>query len=136
MMRPAFILFAMLVTCAPAGAATLSLAEGQVLVNTGNGFRQATVGQQLKAGDRVMVGPGGGNATISYDFTCVARVPTGQVVTVSAGTPCNANSPTASPEAGIANPTGIPNTALIAGGVALAVGAGIGIYQLTKPSSP
>ena len=128
----AIFVAALAVAAVPAGAATLSLANGNVLVNSGNGFVRATEGQQVSPGTRVMIGAGGGNATIAYDLNCLERVTAGQVVTVKPSVPCTPNSPLASPQAGL----GIPNGALVAGGAVLAVGVGIGIYQLSKPSSP
>jgi len=127
----------MLFAVAPASAAVLSQANGNVLGNMGNGFGGGVVGQQLKAGDRVMIGSGGGYAYIAYSTTCVQRVEAGTVVVVREGIPCASNSPLASPEASFGNFTGVPTSpVVIVGGGALIVGAGIGIYQLTKPSSP
>ena len=135
MMRCIGIAAAMLLAASSASAATLTLVEGNVLVNTGKGFVKGVLGQELKPGDRVMIGNGGGNATIAYDVTCLARVVrASQVVRVQSGIPCTANSPAAAPEAGTGF-AGVNTGTLVVGG-AIAIGAGFGIYHLTKPSSP
>jgi hypothetical protein len=127
----------LLLAIAPAGAAVLSQANGNVLVNVGNGFGAGQAGQQLKPGDRVMIGTGGGDAFIAYSTSCVERVSAGTVVVVKQGIPCTPSSPQAPAQAGFGNFTGVPtDPLLIVGGAALIVGAGVGIYQLTKPSSP
>ena len=117
----------LLVSAAGAQAAVLTSAVGDVLVNTGSGFRRGVEGQQLNPGDRVMIGRGGGNATISYDIVCLERVNVGRVATVQPNAPCTPETPL---EAGV--PTGV----LIAGGAALAIGGGVLIYNATKGSSP
>ena len=123
-----------------AQAATLSKVEGDVLVNTGRGFPRGVLGQQLKAGDRVMVGRPGGNATISYDISCLERVPTGRVIVVQVAVPCNApgaNTSIAPVDAVALDAVpAIPGgaTALIVGG-AVGIAAGVLIYQATKDSS-
>ncbi len=150
MKRVALLVASMLTVAAPAGAATLSLSSGNVLVNTGNGFVRATEGQQVNPGTRIMIGTGGGNATIAYDLSCLERVTPGQVVTVKRSSPCAADSGQSSDNSGSSGNTGgggggtgtgniiggVPDTAVVVGGVAAAIGAGIGIYQLSKPSSP
>jgi hypothetical protein len=137
MKRAAIVAAALMFAAAPAGAAVLSQANGNVLVNTGNGFGGGQVGQQLRPGDRVMIGSGGGYAYIAYSTSCVQRVQAGTVVVVQQGIPCTPSSPPARAEAGFGNFTGVPtDPLLIVGGAGLIAGAGIGIYQLTKPSSP
>lgn len=151
MMRFSIIL-ATLVAAVPAGAATLKSINGDVLINAGNGFVRATAGQEVRPGDRVMVGVRGGSAAIAYDQGCLENVQTGQVVTVKPFSPCGgADSGDGESQrraggvvggsggatgGGIAGAGGIPNAALIAGGAAVAVGVGVGIHQLSKPSSP
>ena len=117
---------------AVSNAATLSTLNGDVLVNTGNGFGRAAVGQPLKPGDRVMVGRNGGDATISYDLSCLERVQVGRIVVVQTGIPCNAPGANTTPAplgSGIAT-----ETLLIGAGAA--AGAGAIIYFATKGSSP
>ncbi len=158
MKRLCMIFAAMSIAVTPADAATLSMAEGDVLVNAGNGFTRATAGQELRAGDRVMVGARGGTAAIAYDQACIEQVQKGHVTTVKASVPCAAESGDGQDSlkdrraaggaggggtsaggigAGAAlGGAGIPSAAVVAGGVAVAVGVGVGIYQLSKPSSP
>jgi len=113
-------------------AATLVNLTGDVLVNGGRGFARAVEGQNLRPGDRVMVGRGGGSATIAYDPLCIERVEVGRVATVAGGVPCNVTGTATSPAAFGA---GVPSTALIIGGGAAVVGAGVLIYSATKKSS-
>lgn len=131
MMRLAIVLSAMIVAAGPVDAATLSVVvNGDILVNSGNGFTRAKVVQELRAGDRVMVGAGGGDATISYDGACVQNVQIGKVATVKAASPCN------SAHNGDPGTGGVHDSTLVPGAVAVAVGAGVIIYHVTKPSSP
>ena len=116
---------------AAADAATLSGVQGQVLVNKGNGFVQADPGTEILPGDRVLVQPGG-SAQITYPNGAVGNVPSGGVFTVPTTPPAAPPLNTAGgPPSG-----GIPNGLLIAGGAAVAIGAGVLIYNATKSSSP
>jgi hypothetical protein len=114
-----------------AGAATLSTADGDVLVNGGRGFVRGQAGQNLNPGDRVMVGRGGGNATISYDLSCFERVTIGTVSAVRTGIPCQTTGATTTPSI-LGN---VPTEVIVLGGAA-AVGAGVLIYQAAKSTSP
>jgi hypothetical protein len=129
MLKYTMALAACLLSISDAQSATLSSATGEVLVNAGRGFERATAGQELKPGDRVMVGRGGGEAVISYDLTCVDTVAVGRVATVVPNIPCNVPGVDG---AGAAAGAGIPQGVLIAGGVAVAVGGGLLIYNATK----
>ena len=125
-MRNILLVLALIVTTVlPAGAATLSAVQGQVLVNTGNGFRNAQPGQTINPGDRVLVQPGA-SAQVSYADGSILNVPSGGVYTI----------PTTPPVAPPPAAGGFPPGVLIAGGVVAAAGAGILIYQATKSSSP
>ncbi len=67
-------------------AATLQPTAGNVLVNRGNGFKSAGVGQsQVQPGDMVMAS-GGGSAQIIYNDGCKVGVEPGSVVTVAGAT--------------------------------------------------
>ncbi len=112
-------------------AATLSTAAGDVLVNTGRGFVRGQQGQVLNPGDRVMVGNGGGNATVSYDLSCFQSVNVGTVVTVRQGIPCENPATTTNP-APLGN---VPTEIIVLGGAAV-IGGGVLIYNATKSSSP
>lgn len=135
-MRSLVVTLALVMALSPlAQAATLAKADGDVLVNTGNGFRRGVLGQELKSGDRVMVSRQGGDATISYDLSCLERVQVGRVVVVQPNVPCNApgaNTTIAPVDAVTAFPGG--TTGLIVGGAVL-IGAGVLIYQATQGSS-
>jgi len=137
MLKFAGFVAALGLAAAPASAATLAVWQGEVLVNTGKGFIRGAPGQELQPGDRVMVGAQGGKATISYDPSCAENVPVGRVVVVQAGVPCNTQSSMQPTQATDGNQVGtiipgVPDTAVIVGGIALGVGGGILIYNATK----
>jgi hypothetical protein len=70
-----------------AHAATVAAVEGEVLVNSGSGFKPITGALSgVKPGTEVMVRPGGA-ATITYASNCSVRVPSG-VWAVQATAPC------------------------------------------------
>lgn len=110
--------------------AELHHAEGEVFVNRGNGYRRATVGQELHLGDMVMVGADGGHAKISYDHFCLENVREARVVIVRRNVPCGA--------AGATTTLAIPSLAEFASAaaVAIGVGVGLGIYLENHGSSP
>ena len=68
--------------------ANLSGVNGQVMVNSGSGYRVIDGAGQLKNGDRVMVGPNA-SATISFDKGCSVPLKPGQVLTIGSSNPCN-----------------------------------------------
>ena len=70
------------------GGAKLSSVNGQVLVNQGQGFTQATPGMALRQGDRVLV-TNAGQAGLSYG-TCRVTIAPGSIATISSASPCNA----------------------------------------------
>lgn len=111
-----------------AQAATLGEASGTVLANFGQGYRPVAVTDQLPPGTQVTVRPGG-FARIGYDDLCVRLVQPGQVYTVGQQSPC-ANAAQTVPT----DP--LTTDYYVAAGVAAAVGAGVLIFQLTRPSSP
>ncbi len=124
-------LAAMAVTVQAADAATLINVNGNVLVNTGNGFQTAVEGQTVNPGNRIMVGRGGGSATIAYDLQCIERVALGRVITVQTAVPCNTPGAQTAPAplgAGV-------SPGLVVGGVAAAAGVGVLIYLGTKKNS-
>ena len=75
--------------CSSAWAATIQPIDGETLVNRGEGYIQILDSVQGNAGDVVMVRPNG-RATIVYDDGCETTVLPGEVVTVSARSPCTA----------------------------------------------
>ena len=123
--------------CSSASAATVSGAQGTLLVNTGQGFTQVALGTDLAPGTRVLLNPiaGGQGATaqLSYPSTCVIWFPTPGLYTVPTEEQCLAsqNSPTNTfSDAPFNMAPG--NVAL---GAALIGGAVVGIIQLTKDNS-
>ena len=126
----AFALFA-----ASAQAAVLTNIQGQVSVNTGQGFKPAGPTVDVKPGDRIMTGQGG-TAQIDYSETCITSVAADTVVIVQANPPC---APTTTGQVDPATPpTG--NNVLIIGGLVVAGGAiaalALGNGGGSKPASP
>ena len=72
-----------------ATSATVEPAQGVVLVNTGNGFKQVKKSVKAKVGDSVMVSPDGA-AKIAYADGCTVDVRPGAVMTIAALSPCAA----------------------------------------------
>jgi hypothetical protein len=134
-------------------AATVNTVQGEVLVNSGNGFKPiaGTLGD-LKPGSQVMVRPGG-SATITYASNCSVRVPSG-VWAVQGAAPCVAGTDTidftARMNQGAPPPAdggqeapppadgGIGTTTLVVGGlvVAGAVAAAVLLSQNSSSASP
>lgn len=71
-----------------AGVATITDVSGKVLVNSGEGFVQATANMVLKASDRVFVGEQS-LATVSYQ-SCAVLLDKPTVVEITADGGCNA----------------------------------------------
>ncbi len=114
-------------------AASLQNVEGSVLVNRGNGFEVVGSGTQVKPGDQVLV-RSNGSATIVFNEACVTKLDAGSSTTVPAEVPC---APPVGGLAGAAAPaatTMVIGAAVVAGGVALAVG--LGGNDSAKPASP
>src|SRR6202035_2755374 len=72
-----------------ATSATVQPAQGVVLVNTGNGFKQVKKSVKAKVGDSVMVSPDGA-AKVAYADGCTVDVRPGAVMTIAALSPCTA----------------------------------------------
>jgi hypothetical protein len=109
-----------------ASAATVGSITGEVSVNRGDGFRRISNSSTARSGDSVMVGSNS-SAQVSYDDGCVVNINPGAVYTVTETSPCSSNAQQ-SAQSG-------PTTGQIAIGSALIVGAGVGIYFLTKKDS-
>ena len=71
---------------APAQAATVAFDNGEVLVNTGSGFKRVQSGGQLKAGDLVMTKTG--IARVVYTATCYNEVQVDRVYRVQTEGEC------------------------------------------------
>ena len=75
------------VLAADASVAQLGAVSGQVLVNKGDGFKAATPGTALRAGDRVIV-RGKGKAGLKYADGCSVSLASGSMATINGATPC------------------------------------------------
>ena len=82
------IAFAILVSITSSSwAATVSGLQGQILINTGNGFRVLQGSAQVGVGARVVANQGG-QGTVLYDDGCPVTVNPGEVYTIAAVSPC------------------------------------------------
>lgn len=107
-----------------ASAATLSSANGSVMVNQGKQFVSAQSGQALAAGDRVMVMQDG-SAVVRFDDGCDVTINGGSVAVVPAVSTCAGGKMEVSRLAGETSSvasTGSAGTWALVGGAALAVG--------------
>ena len=107
-----------------ASAATLSAANGSVMVNQGKQFVSAQAGQALAAGDRVMVMQDG-SAVLRFDDGCDVTINGGSVATVPSVSTCAGGNMEVSRIAGDATSTVAASSAgtwALVGGAALAVG--------------
>jgi hypothetical protein len=117
-----------------AQAAMLEAIQGQVMVNTGNGYRFVSGTVELKPGDMVIANSGGA-AQLAYDDGCSVQVQAGSVVTVGPQSPCAANQA----NSGNASLGLTPGTLAVG---AVVVGGGVGAAMLLggsngdKPASP
>ena len=66
----------------PGQAAELVAVEGDVKINRGSGFVKAELGQEVKVGDRIMIGSAGGSAKLAYGPNCTMDITTGRVFVV------------------------------------------------------
>lgn len=110
----------------PSFAATVTSLQGQVLVNTGNGYRPLTGSAELPIGASVVANPGA-LAQVSFPDGCGVQISPGSVFTVGQISPCAANANTGT---GGINPLAV--------GVAVLGGAGavIMLSQSQKSASP
>jgi hypothetical protein len=113
-----------LVFSGAASAATLSSANGSVMVNQGKQFVSAQSGQALAAGDRIMVMQDG-SAVVRFDDGCDVTISGGSVAVLPAVSTCAGGkmeiSRLAGETASVAAASSAGTWALI-GGAALAVG--------------
>ena len=74
-------------------AATVDSIHGQVLLNSGAGYRVVVGTMEAKVGDSVMVNPGG-SARLVYSDGCMVKVEPGSVVAVApeSQSPCKTRS--------------------------------------------
>jgi hypothetical protein len=80
-----------LLAAAACRAASIQSIQGEVSVNQGQGFHQINGAVEVKAGDSVMVSPGG-SATVSYADGCNVDLHPGAVMVIAALSPCASGS--------------------------------------------
>jgi hypothetical protein len=108
-------------------AATVTAVQGQVLVNSGQGYRLVDGTTHLDAGGTVVANPGA-VAHVSYPGGCQVTVEPGSVYLIAAKSPCQSGEPTQT-AGGLgekaAPPSGWSLNPWMLGGAALAVGGGV-----------
>jgi hypothetical protein len=72
-------------------ATTVELSEGTLMINKGKGFKAVKHQVVAKAGDSIMVSPGG-HAKLVYPDGCTIEVQPGAVTTVTRLSPCASGS--------------------------------------------
>lgn len=116
-LQVAALLIACLVSSAlSADAATLIGPQGQVLVNSGDGYKPAIDNMELKPGDSVIANPGA-SAQIVYADGTIVPVQPGSVVTIAENGALGAGLTTG----------GLEGSTLVVGGLAIAGGVGLAI---------
>lgn len=105
-----------------AGAATLMPTAGEVMVNTGGGYKPVTSTVEVKAGDSILVNPGG-SAQLAYGDCATYEINPGDVVYVAEQEtiPCGAAGGGAGLGLGVLG----GGSGLLVGGLAVAVGVGV-----------
>ena len=117
---------------AQAWAATVEVIEVEVFLRHGVGYERVPGAAQAEAGDSVMAGEFGVGQII-YANGCVITVRPGTVVTVKAEAPPTCNAAANSPAHRVPTYEGLSRHHILLG-AAIAGGAGVGIYYLTKSS--
>src|SRR5262245_40522882 len=109
-------------------AAIVTVEQGQVLLNTGQGYQLVQGATKVNPGDIIVVNPGG-MARITYDDGCVTEVRPPAVTAISSVSPCQQQQTQGSPQddppgepkgwmGGISTTHVVLGTALVGGGVA------------------
>ena len=112
----------------PAGLATLSKADGKVMVDKGTGYVSVTANTPLSQGDRVIT-LGGSNAEIVFADGCRAQLQENHMMVISAEQGCKAAIAKVTPgaagagAAGGGTPVGQIAAPLIAAGIVIGVAA-------------
>lgn len=88
MLRKLTVAVSALAIASGAQAARLTEVNGTVLVNAGEGFREASGRTSVSPGDRVLI-RGKGTAQIDYGSGCIERVAANQTVIVASKPICN-----------------------------------------------
>lgn len=110
----------------PAGLATLSKADGKVMVDKGTGYVSATPNTPLNQGDRVIT-LGGSGAEIVFADGCRAQLQENHMMVISAEQGCKAAiakvTPGGAGAAGSGTPVGQIAGPLLAAGIVIGVAA-------------
>jgi hypothetical protein len=141
------VLLAGLAVGAAAHAATVRSVQGQVLVNSGQGYRLVDGSTQLDPGGTVVANPGA-LAEVVYPGGCTVTVQPGSVYLVSARPPCQTENVERRParerteertertETTSSSGGGMSNGTMWALGTVAVVGGGAAAYFLIPPISP
>lgn len=108
----------------PASLATLSKADGKVMVDKGTGFVSATPNTPLNQGDRVVT-LGGSGAEIVFADGCKSELKENHMMVISAEQGCKAAIAKVTPAAGGAGASGTPTSQIV--GPLVAAGIVIGV---------
>ena len=121
-------------------ATTVTAEQGQVLLNTGQGYRLVQGSTNVNPGDMIVVNPGG-LARIIYDDGCVREVRPPTVTAISSQSPCQLKQgpPQDDPPGESQGGTGGISTTHVVLGTAALVGGGVAAllyFGKLKPASP
>jgi hypothetical protein len=120
-------------------ATSVTAEQGQVLLNTGQGYRLVQGSTNVNPGDMIVVNPGG-MARITYDDGCVTDVRPPAVTAISAQSPCELKQQKqSSPQDDSQGDHGGITTTHVVLGTAAIVGAGVAAllyFGKLKPASP
>ena len=127
-------------------AATVTAVQGQVLVNSGQGYRLVDGSIQMGPGATVVANPGA-LAQVVYPNGCIVTVQPGSVYLIASQEPCpamareqiqtNQASPSRKSESTTetAGPSGVSPTTLALGAAAIGAGAAAAIFLLNPANS-
>jgi hypothetical protein len=128
----------LLIASSGAGAASVEVISGDVLVDHGSGFSAVHGRTQLAPGDTVIANPGG-SAKVVYGAGCSVPVEPGSVVSVTQTPPCSIETGAIDPPA--EQPGFFNNTTLLIGGGVVVAGGVVAAVVLSQnnhnsPASP
>lgn len=117
-------------------ATTITPIQGQVSINQGQGFQPINGLVEAKAGDSIMVSPGG-SATVAYADGCNVKLQPGAVMIIAPLSPCASGSNAQEPDQN----SGMEGLIFGAGVAGVTGFVGYEIYNSTKtnptkPASP
>ena len=124
---PSLVLAAALAIGSSVQAATVTAVQGQVLINSGQGYRLVDGSAQLDAGGTVVANPGA-VAHVNYPGGCQVTVEPGSVYLVASQSPCQSGEKSQS-AGGLGGDksasSGSGMNPWLLGGAAIAVGGGV-----------